>query len=168
MANRPQPQFPEPNTQPFWDGVKAGELRYQSCDDCNNIVFYPRQQRTSPHSNRFSTSRSHHGIAAVKAANSSMQSDKAHLSCLSRARKPAAKGMVYFDPGAKGPFPSPNPSVVRVDVWGIETRIAPTGHHTGDLIRHCVGRFKSIPQYRWTGLVVQALARHSQRPCPSY
>ncbi|MFT5445619.1 MAG: putative OB-fold protein [Gammaproteobacteria bacterium] len=42
MANRPQPQFPEPNTQPYWDGVKAGELRYQRCDDCKNIVFYPR------------------------------------------------------------------------------------------------------------------------------
>ena len=43
MANRPQPQFPEPNTASYWDGVKAGELRYQTCDDCNNIVFYPRQ-----------------------------------------------------------------------------------------------------------------------------
>ena len=43
MANRPQPQFPEPNTEPFWAGVKAGELRYQQCDDCGTVVFYPRQ-----------------------------------------------------------------------------------------------------------------------------
>ena len=42
MANRPQPQFPEPHTQPFWDGIKAGELRYQTCDDCERVVFYPR------------------------------------------------------------------------------------------------------------------------------
>ena len=27
MPNRPQPAFPEPNTQEYWDGVKAGELR---------------------------------------------------------------------------------------------------------------------------------------------
>lgn len=42
MANRPQPQFPEPHTEPFWAGIKAGELRYQTCDDCSKIVFYPR------------------------------------------------------------------------------------------------------------------------------
>jgi uncharacterized protein len=42
MANRPQPQFPEANTQPYWDGVKAGELRYQTCADCAQVVFYPR------------------------------------------------------------------------------------------------------------------------------
>jgi len=43
MANRPQPQFPEPNTEAYWEGVKAGELRYQTCDACENVVFYPRQ-----------------------------------------------------------------------------------------------------------------------------
>ena len=42
MANRPQPLLPEPNTQGFWDGTKAGELRYQVCDACSNVVFYPR------------------------------------------------------------------------------------------------------------------------------
>jgi len=42
MPNRPQPRFPEPNTQPFWDGVKAGELKYQQCKDCNEIIFTPR------------------------------------------------------------------------------------------------------------------------------
>ena len=41
MPNRPQPQFPEPITQPFWDGVKNGELKYQQCDGCDAIVFYP-------------------------------------------------------------------------------------------------------------------------------
>ena len=42
MSNRPQPQFPEPNTAPFWDGAKAGELRYQTCNACAKVVFYPR------------------------------------------------------------------------------------------------------------------------------
>ena len=43
MPNRPQPAFPEPNTQEYWEGVKAGELRYQTCNDCNNVVFTPRR-----------------------------------------------------------------------------------------------------------------------------
>ena len=42
MPNRPQPRFPEPNTQPFWEGVKQGELRYQTCGACGQVVFYPR------------------------------------------------------------------------------------------------------------------------------
>jgi len=47
MAKRPQPLLPEPNTQGFWDGVKAHELRYQTCDDCGAVVFYPRIHCTS-------------------------------------------------------------------------------------------------------------------------
>ena len=42
MANRPQPQFPEPHSEHFWAGTKAGELRYQTCNDCGKVVFYPR------------------------------------------------------------------------------------------------------------------------------
>ena len=42
MPNRPQPRFPEPNTQPYWDAVKNHELKYQQCAECNEIVFYPR------------------------------------------------------------------------------------------------------------------------------
>ncbi len=30
MPNRPQPHFPEPDTKHYWDGVKEGELRYQT------------------------------------------------------------------------------------------------------------------------------------------
>ena len=41
MANRPQPSFPEPDTKPYWDGVKEGELRYQTCNDCKAVIFYP-------------------------------------------------------------------------------------------------------------------------------
>ena len=46
MANRPQPSFPEPDTQHFWEGCKAGELRYQK-DDAGNVVFYPRAHSTA-------------------------------------------------------------------------------------------------------------------------
>jgi uncharacterized OB-fold protein len=41
MPSRPQPRFPEPDTEPYWEGVKAGELRYQTCDDCQMVNFYP-------------------------------------------------------------------------------------------------------------------------------
>lgn len=42
MANRPQPRFPEPHTEPFWDAAQEGRLTYQTCDDCNEVVFTPR------------------------------------------------------------------------------------------------------------------------------
>jgi uncharacterized protein len=38
---RPIPQ-PTPDTQHFWDGTRAGELRLQRCDDCNTTYFPPR------------------------------------------------------------------------------------------------------------------------------
>jgi uncharacterized OB-fold protein len=33
---------PTPETQPFWDGCKAHELRLQHCGTCNAYIFYPR------------------------------------------------------------------------------------------------------------------------------
>lgn len=33
---------PTPETQPFWDGCAAGELRIQRCQDCVRPYFYPR------------------------------------------------------------------------------------------------------------------------------
>jgi len=33
---------PTPETQPFWDGTKAGELRLQRCKDDSNVYFPPR------------------------------------------------------------------------------------------------------------------------------
>jgi hypothetical protein len=33
---------PTPETQPFWDGCAAGELRIQRCLDCDRPYFYPR------------------------------------------------------------------------------------------------------------------------------
>lgn len=46
MPNRPMPQFPEPDSQPFWEAVNRQELTYQTCDDCNEVVFYPRAHCT--------------------------------------------------------------------------------------------------------------------------
>ena len=47
MPNRPQPRFPEPNTAPYWEGVKERELRYQQCNACEEVVFTPRLHCTS-------------------------------------------------------------------------------------------------------------------------
>jgi uncharacterized protein len=33
---------PTPETQHFWDGTQAGELRLQRCDACANVFFPPR------------------------------------------------------------------------------------------------------------------------------
>jgi uncharacterized OB-fold protein len=38
---KPAP-IPTPETQPYWDGCAAGELRLQRCADCSEAYFYPR------------------------------------------------------------------------------------------------------------------------------
>src|ERR1700710_2819316 len=40
-AARARPK-PTPETQHFWDGTQAGELRLQRCDACANVYFPPR------------------------------------------------------------------------------------------------------------------------------
>ncbi len=42
MPDRPQPRFPEPNTEKYWEAVKDGRLTYQQCADCSTVVFTPR------------------------------------------------------------------------------------------------------------------------------
>ena len=39
--SRPLPA-PTPETQHFWDGTRAGELRLQRCDACAKVYFPPR------------------------------------------------------------------------------------------------------------------------------
>ncbi len=39
---RPQPRFPEPHTQPFWDATREHRLTFQRCNACQAVVFYPR------------------------------------------------------------------------------------------------------------------------------
>ena len=41
MPPKPVPQ-PSPETQPFWDGSAAGELRLQRCQRCAAFYFPPR------------------------------------------------------------------------------------------------------------------------------
>ncbi len=43
---RPLPNLKELDTQPFWQATKDGELRYQRCDECGTVVFYPRAHCT--------------------------------------------------------------------------------------------------------------------------
>ncbi len=52
MPDRPQPRFPETHTQPYWEGTKRGELRYQTCNACQEVVFYPRLHCTECGSNK--------------------------------------------------------------------------------------------------------------------
>jgi len=40
---RPQPRFPEPDTQPFWEATKNHELKYQVCRGCSKVIFFPRR-----------------------------------------------------------------------------------------------------------------------------
>ena len=40
---RPQPQFPEPDTEAFWEATKQHKLTYQTCDSCDSVIFYPRR-----------------------------------------------------------------------------------------------------------------------------
>ena len=42
MTNRSPLPEPTPDTQHFWDGTRAGELRLQRCNDCGKIYFPPR------------------------------------------------------------------------------------------------------------------------------
>lgn len=41
MPSKPVPQ-PSPETQPFWEGCAAGELRLQRCQSCDSFFFPPR------------------------------------------------------------------------------------------------------------------------------
>jgi uncharacterized protein len=40
-GSRPLPE-PTPETEHFWEGTRAGELRLQRCDDCAHVYFPPR------------------------------------------------------------------------------------------------------------------------------
>ena len=34
--------LPDPDSEPFWQGAAAGELRYQRCGACDTAIFFPR------------------------------------------------------------------------------------------------------------------------------
>lgn len=41
MDDKPVPTI-SAETKTFWDGCRAGELRYQRCTGCGRVQFYPR------------------------------------------------------------------------------------------------------------------------------
>ncbi len=44
---RPQPRFPEPDSQPFWEATKQHKLTYQTCNACKKVVFPSRHHCTN-------------------------------------------------------------------------------------------------------------------------
>ncbi len=40
-----------PTSQPFWEGLRAGEVRLQRCAECDRWIFYPRSNCTGCLSN---------------------------------------------------------------------------------------------------------------------
>lgn len=45
-VSRPLPRLNEHDTREFWLATKNRELKYQKCDDCGTVVFYPRRHCT--------------------------------------------------------------------------------------------------------------------------
>ena len=43
---RPLPNTTELDTLAFWAGTKNKEFKYQQCDTCDKVVFYPRRHCT--------------------------------------------------------------------------------------------------------------------------
>ncbi len=41
VTKKPVPT-PRPESLPFWDGLREGEIRLQRCDACVRVQFYPR------------------------------------------------------------------------------------------------------------------------------
>ena len=46
VPRRPLPQFPEPDTEPFWTATAEHRLTYQVCAGCGQVVFYSRRHCT--------------------------------------------------------------------------------------------------------------------------
>lgn len=46
-VKRPLPRSNEHDTREFWAATKEKEFRYQQCDNCDTIIFYPRRHCTS-------------------------------------------------------------------------------------------------------------------------
>ena len=42
--------LPDPDSEPYWQGAAAGELRYQRCGHCDAAIFYPRALCTNARS----------------------------------------------------------------------------------------------------------------------
>ncbi len=47
LKKRPLPRLDEPDTGPFWEAARRHELSYETCDECGEIVFFPRSHCTA-------------------------------------------------------------------------------------------------------------------------
>jgi uncharacterized OB-fold protein len=45
-ATRPLPKMDELDTKEFWQATKEKTFKYQQCDSCNTVVWYPRRHCT--------------------------------------------------------------------------------------------------------------------------
>lgn len=45
-ATRPLPRTDEFDTREFWSATREKKLKYQQCDNCGTVVFYPRRHCT--------------------------------------------------------------------------------------------------------------------------
>lgn len=43
QPQRPNPRFPEPDRQAFWEATKRHELTFQTCNRCKEVIFLPRR-----------------------------------------------------------------------------------------------------------------------------
>jgi len=46
-TQRPLPRFPEPDSEPFWEATKQHKLIYQTCNECKEVIFFPRRHCTN-------------------------------------------------------------------------------------------------------------------------
>ena len=107
MPNRPQPRFPEPNTEPFWEGAKNGELKYQQCKDCNEIVFYPR-------------------LICVGCGGLNLDWKTSKAVYDETALQLAASAFAEFIAGEDGVTEEPLPDGIE---WGVTVRLTPDGDY---------------------------------------
>ena len=96
---RPQPRFPESDTQPFWDATKDHQLKYQTCDSCKEVIFYPRHHCPSCGSldNTWNVSK---GEGAVYTFSVIMQSRHPNSATASTAREAMPQSMTSTSPNA--------------------------------------------------------------------
>jgi len=89
-AARAKPK-PTPETQHFWDGTQAGQLRLQRCDACANVYFPPRP---------FCPACASRKVSVFKA------SGNAKLYSYVINHRPAAPGSTVIRRPVRAPFPA--------------------------------------------------------------
>jgi uncharacterized OB-fold protein len=81
---RPQPRFPEPDTQAFWDATREHKLTYQVDNTNGKLVFFPRTR--SPFS----------GTDDMEVRESKGEGTVYSYSVIRQSRHPAFKDLVPY------------------------------------------------------------------------